>query len=65
MHMNLDELLSASDLLGFLEKPFTHAEIDLVVQNLPTDKSPGPDGFNTNFIKRAWPIIKKDFYALC
>ena len=32
---------------------------------MPTDKSPGPDGFNTDFIKKAWPIIKEDFYALC
>ena len=65
MHLNLDDLLTASDLLGFLEEPFSHEEIDLVVQNLPTDKSPGLDGFNTDFIKKAWPIIKEDFYALC
>ena len=32
---------------------------------MPTDKSPGPNGFNTDFIKRAWPIVKHDFYALC
>ena len=32
---------------------------------MPTDKSPGPDGFNTDFIKKAWPIIKEDFYVLC
>jgi len=65
MHLNLDELLSNSDQLAFLEEPFIPEEFDHVVQNLPTDKSPGPDGFNTGFIKKAWPIIKSDFYELC
>lgn len=31
---------------------------------LPSD-TPGPDGFNTNFVKKCWPIIKADFYAFC
>jgi hypothetical protein len=45
--------------------PFTHAEIDAVVKNLPSDKSPCPDGFNTDFLKKCWPIICEDFYSLC
>ena len=61
MHLNLQELLISSNQLDFLEEPFTQAEIDQVVQNLPTDKSQGPDGFNTDFIKKAWTIIKQDF----
>ena len=61
MHLNLEELLISSNQLDFLEEPFTQAEIDQVVQNLPTDKSQGPDGFNTDFIKKAWTIIKQDF----
>jgi hypothetical protein len=35
------------------------------VAALPSDKSLGPDGFNTNFIKKCWPIISQDFYDLC
>jgi hypothetical protein len=31
---------------------------------LPADKSPGPDGFNGDFLK-SWPIIATDFYELC
>jgi hypothetical protein len=40
-------------------------EIDAVVSSLPTDKSLGPDGFNTDFVKKYWAIIKHDFYKLC
>jgi hypothetical protein len=58
-------LLQASSNLNCLEQPFTTEEIDLVVQHLPSDKSPGLDGFNTDFIKKCWPIIKQDFYDLC
>ena len=29
------------------------------------DKAPGPDGFNGMFLKKCWPLIKEDFYALC
>jgi hypothetical protein len=36
-----------------------------VVKSLATDKSPGPDGFNNDFIKKCWSIIAPDFYALC
>jgi hypothetical protein len=32
---------------------------------LPSDKSPGPDGFNIDFVKKCWPIINQDFYKLC
>jgi hypothetical protein len=39
--------------------------IDSVISNLPSDKSPIPDGFNTNFVKRCWPIIKHDICNLC
>jgi retron-type reverse transcriptase len=40
-------------------------EIDSIIKSLPSDKSPGPDGFNTNFIKKCWHIIAQDFYDLC
>jgi hypothetical protein len=29
-----------------LSKPFTSEEIDNVVAHMPSDKSPGPDGFS-------------------
>lgn len=35
--------------LAFLEEPFTEKEIDVVVKDLPSNKSLGLDGFNTIF----------------
>ena len=52
MQLDLDSLLQASSQLGCLEEPFSHEEVDAVIKNLPTDKSPGPDGFNTDFVKK-------------
>jgi hypothetical protein len=51
--------------LAFLEAPFTHDEIDAVIKEFPNNKSPEPDGFNAEFLRKCWPIIKKDFYDLC
>jgi hypothetical protein len=65
MQFDLGTLLQRSNELGCLSEPFSHEEIDDVVKNLPLDKSPGPDGFNTDFVKRCWTIIKQDFYDLC
>jgi hypothetical protein len=39
--------------------------IDDVVKVLAKYKSPGPDGFNNDFLKKCWSIIAPDFYALC
>jgi hypothetical protein len=48
-----------------LEMPFPNEEIDGVIKNLPNNKSPGPNGFNNEFYKKCWPVIKTDFYRLC
>lgn len=32
---------------------------------LSSHKALGPNGFNTDFIKRCWPIICQDFYPRC
>ena len=53
------------DGLDSLSAPFLPAEIDAAVAHLPSDKAPGPDGFNGLFIKVCWPIIRYDFYRLC
>jgi len=63
MHFDLDSLFGQrqdSTLFDNLELPFTEEEINDVVKDLPLDKSPGPDGFNNEFFKSCWDIIKGD-----
>ena len=72
MHFNLQDIYDnpmSSEMKEGLEVPFSDEEIDRVIKSLPNDKSPGPDGFNNDFIKNCWDIIGddvkkviKDFY---
>jgi Holliday junction resolvase RusA-like endonuclease len=50
MHFNLLDLVPTQD-LQHLEEPFTKEEIDNIIKTMPTDKAPGPDGFNGTFLK--------------
>lgn len=65
MLFDLEQYIDPVDTLGDLDEPFAKEEIDEVIKHLPSDKSTGPDGFNTDFVKACWPIIKEDFYELC
>lgn len=51
MHFDLDTLITQAEDLDWQQDPFTKEEIDKTVQALPHNKSPGPDGFNSDFIK--------------
>ena len=35
-----------------LNRPTTSTEMDTVIRNLPTNKSPGPDAFTAEFYKK-------------
>ena len=61
---NLDfKCLSPSQAAKLTEK-FSNDEIDLAVASCDSSKAPGPDGFNFGFVKKAWEIIKDDFYGI-
>jgi hypothetical protein len=65
MVFNLSELVQPVINLSTLEMPFSRSEIDQIIRNLPANKSPGPDGFNTDFVRKCWSVIASDFYELC
>ena len=65
MRFNLADLIQPISGLEDLSIPFTTDEIDDVVKTMPVDKAPGPDGFNGQFLKSCWSIIKHDIYQLC
>ncbi|XP_010430851.1 PREDICTED: uncharacterized protein LOC104715105 [Camelina sativa] len=39
----------------------TNEEIRRVLFSMPSSKSPGPDGFTTEFFKESWSIVGEDF----
>jgi hypothetical protein len=51
-------LVQRSTSLLFLEEPFSNMEVDTVVRSLPNYKSPSLDGFNNEFTKASWEVIK-------
>jgi hypothetical protein len=67
MQFDLSSVVHKNESIDFqsLEDPFTSEEIDDIVKHMPSDKSPGPDGFNGAFLKRCWPIVKEEFHKLC
>ena len=67
MHFDLESLYGQkpdASIFENLELPFTEEEVNVVVKELPLDKSPGPDGFNNEFFKSCWDIIKEDLLRL-
>jgi hypothetical protein len=65
MQFDLQTIVKRHDNLEDLCSPYSTKEIDNVILDLPSDKAPGPDGFNNLFIKKCWPIIRYDMYKLC
>jgi hypothetical protein len=64
MQFNLSYLVTRVQGLEEISQPFLQEEIELVLKQMPPDKSPGPDGFTGLFLKKCWPIIKQYFLKL-
>jgi hypothetical protein len=46
-----------------LDQLFIELKIRVVVNELPTEKAPGPDRFTGVFFKSCWKVIKHDVVA--
>ncbi|EOY03669.1 Uncharacterized protein TCM_018759 [Theobroma cacao] len=44
----------------YLEKPFKEEEFWATIQGCDDNKAPGPDGYNLNFFKNQWNVVKKE-----
>ena len=66
---NLDEMLKdissldQSESIG-LESNLEYDELELVVKNCPTNKSPGLDGLSYEFFKCTWTVIGQTFLSV-
>jgi hypothetical protein len=49
--------------LDGLEAHFSEAEVIAAIHAMPSNKSPGPDGFTWDFYRYCWPSIKTDVMA--
>lgn len=47
-----------------LERCFDEEEIKSVVWNCGTNKSPGPDGFGSQFFRTCWNVVKEDLFLV-
>jgi mannosylglycoprotein endo-beta-mannosidase len=52
MKFDLSRLVTRVQGLEEISQPFIQEEIDLVLKQMPPDKSPRPDGFTELFLKR-------------
>ncbi|MCI08316.1 LINE-1 reverse transcriptase like, partial [Trifolium medium] len=59
--IEFDKLSQADNVL--LTDRFTEEEVREAIWSCDGNKSPGPDGFNFNFLKACWDIVKNDFLS--
>jgi hypothetical protein len=64
LNSELTSFITPAEDIDWLQREFLKEEIDKIILNLPNNKSPEPDGFNGEFLKKCWPVIAQDFYDL-
>jgi hypothetical protein len=47
-----------------LMRPIMQEEVDQEVKEMPLGKSPGPDGFTTDFFHHCWSMIREEVWKL-
>jgi hypothetical protein len=52
------------DEIEFLTRPFTIAELDVVIKEMKNNTAPGPSGFSVEFFKAFWTEIREDIKEL-
>ncbi|XP_073363689.1 uncharacterized protein [Aegilops tauschii subsp. strangulata] len=58
--LNCDFLGLARTNLSHLDRPIDLDELQAAINNMDTEKAPGPDGFIGLFFRKCWHIIKMD-----
>eukprot|EP00253_Pinus_taeda_P012133 PITA_12133 len=60
---HIPKLVSRED-NGNLNRPVTEQEISEVLKETQNGKAPSPDGFNVDFFKSCWNIVKEDIVEI-
>jgi len=56
---HIPRLVSRDDNFN-LNKPMTKEEVNYAIKDMQNGKTPGPNGFNVDFFKSCWSIVKQD-----
>lgn len=56
---HIPKLVSKEDNIN-LNRPVSEGEVSEVLKEMQNGKAPGPDGFNVDFFKACWAIVKYD-----
>jgi len=56
---HIPKLVSREDNFN-LHRPVSEEEVSEVLKEMQNGKAPGPDGFNVDFFKACWDIVKHD-----
>lgn len=56
---NIPRMVSREDNFNLI-KPVAEEEVSTVIKEMQNSKAPSPDGFNVDFFKACWNVVKQD-----